>query len=157
MLQAYHDAYYENRSEADPSPPSNLPEVKPSTKAAADVLEQAGPVQTSTYTKFVLFILGLAGILLHHLTKMDEINRRGNGTLNFKSYFMLERFSFVISLITVSLASYLLDRELSVYLATIGWFKYLFGSFMVVVGYMGQSLLVKYMGKAGDFFKADKP
>ena len=95
------------------------------------------------YTPLVLFGLGLLGVLLHNLVKMDQINRKYDGLLNFRKYFMLERFSITISVCIVIVG--LLIRSEVKQLESVG--KWLGVSFFTL-GYMAQSILAAYMGKA---------
>lgn len=95
------------------------------------------------YTFIILFSLGLLGVLLHNLMKMDEINKKSNGAFNFGQYIKIERFSILISLILV-LVSVMVSQEIK-QLHDIGnWL----GLSFVAIGYMSQSILVKYSGKA---------
>ena len=95
------------------------------------------------YTLSVLMAAGLAGVLLHNLVKMNDLNRQQNGNFNYKQYFAIEKFSIIISVIVVGVCSYF-SQEVKE-LANAG--KWL-GLGMVGLGYLAQSLLIKFMGNA---------
>ncbi len=103
------------------------------------------------YTYIFLFTLGLAGVMLHNLVKMDDINKKSDGNIQLGKYWAVERFSIAISAIVVGLCV-LVSQEIK-QLHDIGnWLGLAFAS----IGYMAQSLLVKYTGKADKFIN-DKP
>jgi len=54
------------------------------------------------YTNLVLFALGLFGILIHNLIKVETINRQSEGHFNFKKFLSLEWPSIAISFSVVS-------------------------------------------------------
>jgi hypothetical protein len=95
------------------------------------------------YSNVVLFGLGILGVLLHNLVKMNDINKKANGTFNFGQYLMFERFSIIISLIVVGVCVMISHeiKELHDAGAKIGLAFF-------TIGYMSQSLLVKFTGKA---------
>lgn len=96
-----------------------------------------------TYTIWILAAFGVAGILLHNLIKLNDINRANDGTVNLLKYWKLERFTIMISAIVVALA--LVARNEITQLEQVG--KWL-GLGFTALGYMAQSIVVKYMGKA---------
>jgi len=98
------------------------------------------------YTVITLLTLGLFGILIHNLVKLNELNRASDGIMNYKKYFGLEKFSIMLSICVVVIA--LIVRSEIVQLEKIG--KWLGVSF-VAIGYMAQSLIVAFMGKAQKF------
>lgn len=95
------------------------------------------------YTSLVLFGLGLFGVLLHNLVKMNEINRKYDGNISFHKYFQLERFSIAISVCIVCVGL-LIRNEVKQLEAVGNWL----GLSFVTLGYMAQSILAAYMGKA---------
>jgi hypothetical protein len=95
------------------------------------------------YTNFTLIALGLLGVLSHNLVELAKINRATNGKANIVEYLKIEKFSVILSVIIVCIAI-LAKQEIS-QLEQIG--KWLGLGFMAI-GYMGQSLLVFFMGKA---------
>lgn len=95
------------------------------------------------YTHFVLFGLGLLGILLHNLMKMDEINKKQNGNFSFQKYLAVEKFSIAISVIVVVVCD-LVSQEIKQLHDVGNWL----GLAFVAIGYMAQSILIKYGGKA---------
>ena len=98
------------------------------------------------YTYIFLFVLGLVGILLHNLVKMDEINKKSDGNIQLAKYWAVERFSVAISAIVVGVCV-LISQEIK-QLHDIGnWL----GLAFVSIGYMAQSILIKFRGKAETF------
>ena len=95
------------------------------------------------YTNLTLVLLGLTGILLHNLIKLNDINRANDGNVNILKYWRLERFSILISVIVV-IGALIAKTEIA-QLEQVG--KWLGLSF-VAIGYMAQSIVVKFMGKA---------
>lgn len=95
------------------------------------------------YTPLVLFACGIGGVLLHNLMKMDEINRKTNGEFKFGEYLKIERFSIIISILFVGIMV-LLRNEIKQLQQIGSWL----GIAFIAFGYMAQSILVKYAGKA---------
>ena len=100
------------------------------------------------YTTVTLFGLGLLGILIHNLKKMNDINKRNKGNLNFKEYLGLEMFSILLSVCLVIVA--LIAQQEIKQLESIG--KWLGLSF-VALGYMAQSIVISFAGRAENFLK----
>lgn len=96
-----------------------------------------------SYTLPVLLALGLFGILIHNLIKMDEINKKENGNFSFGKYLRIERFSIALS-VCVVIAAVIISQEIK-QLEQVG--KWL-GAAFIAIGYMAQSIIVKFMGKA---------
>lgn len=95
------------------------------------------------YTHLVLFGLGLLGILLHNLMKMDEINKKSEGNINLAKYWAIERFAVAVSVIVV-VVCVMISQEIK-QLHDIGnWL----GLAFVSIGYMAQSIVIKVRGKA---------
>lgn len=99
-----------------------------------------------TYTPYILFALGCFGILLHNLIKMDSLNRKAKGEINYLQYLKLEKFSILISICVVVIA--LIAQQEVKQLQIVG--NYL-GLAYVAIGYMAQSIVVSYMGRAERF------
>jgi hypothetical protein len=95
-----------------------------------------------TNTMFFLFCTGIIGMILHFLIKLDSLNRICDGEVNWKRFFLLERFSILISLFVV-LAAVLLSQEIRQLELAGKWL----GLGMLSIGYTSQSLLVKVMNK----------
>ena len=97
-----------------------------------------------TYTLYILFALGLLGILLHNLIKMDSLNRKSKGNLNLRQYLALEWISILISVVVVvvALIAQTEIKQLSVVDNCLAF---------VSIGYMAQSIIVTYMGRAESF------
>jgi hypothetical protein len=103
------------------------------------------------YTLPVLMLMGCFGILLHNLVKMDEINKKSNGEFKFGPYLKLERFSIAIS-ICVVIICVIASQEIERLHDAGKWL----GLSFVAIGFMAQSILIKYMGKAEKVIN-DKP
>lgn len=99
------------------------------------------------YTPVILCLLGLAGVLLHNLVKLDTINRKAKGKVNFAQYIALEKFTILISLIIVVVGAFFLQHEMAQLEAVA---KYL-GFGFLTLGYFAQSVLVKLMGGANKY------
>lgn len=95
------------------------------------------------YNNLMLLALGLLGILAHNFMKMNDINRSSNGDFKLGQYLKIERFSIYVSIIVVIVC--LIAKTEITQLEKVG--KWLGLSF-VAIGYMGQSIIVRYMGKA---------
>jgi hypothetical protein len=102
------------------------------------------------YTSITLFGLGLLGILLHNLVEMNKLNRLDGGKFSIRSYLRAERFSILISVIVI-LVAMIIKQEIQQLEAAGKWL----GVAFVAIGYMGQSLLIFLMGRAGKVI--DKP
>jgi len=100
------------------------------------------------YTNSILFALGIFGILLHNLVKLNGINRRNNGDVNYIQYVKLEKFTILIS-ISVVFISLLVKHEVK-QIESIGTWL---GVSYVAIGYMAQSILAAIMGKAEKFIE----
>lgn len=108
-----------------------------------------------TYTILTLFFAGFAGVLLHNLIKMDSLNRKASGNFNYGQYFRLEKFSILISIIVIAFCAYF-SQEVKQLAKAGNWL----GLGMGAIGYMAQSVLVSFMGKAKKFIEkpdTDKP
>ena len=94
------------------------------------------------YSNLLLIGMGFAGILIHNLIKINDINKSGS-VFNLASYWAKEWAAILINVIVVlcALGAKHEIKELEVagnYLA--------FG--FLCIGYMGQSILVKFIGTA---------
>lgn len=94
------------------------------------------------YTNFVLFMLGMLGILMHNFMKMDSINKQYEGGFKLIKYIAIERFSILLS-ICVVVCAIIVKSEVKK-LDMVG--EYI-GIGFIAIGYMAQSILTKYMGK----------
>lgn len=95
------------------------------------------------YTPFVLLLLNAFGILIHNLMKMDEINKKSVGNFKLKEYLKIEKFSIILSL-CFGIVCVITSQEIK-QLEQLG--KWL-GLAFVAIGYMAQSLVIKFGGKA---------
>lgn len=91
------------------------------------------------YTHLTLIGLGLIGILLHNLVKLNDLKKANDqGDVNYKLYFKKESISILISVIFVMGLTWT-SQEIKE-LANAG--KYLGLSFFFA-GYFGQSILLR--------------
>jgi len=95
------------------------------------------------YTILTLAILGLFGILIHNLIKLNSLNREQKGEINIFKYWKIERFSIILSVCVVAVC--LIVRSEVKQLESIG--KWL-GLAFVAIGYMAQSIVVSFSGRA---------
>jgi hypothetical protein len=96
------------------------------------------------YSTLVLFGACIIGILLHNLVKIDEINKDPNrGNFSIKKYLAMEWASIMISCLVGAAAAFF-KSEIKQLDAAGNWL----GLGFVAIGYMAQSVLVKFMGKA---------
>lgn len=95
------------------------------------------------YTEITLFALGIMGVLLHNLVKMNELNKAPENNFTIMKYIQVERFSIIIAFIMVG-ASVMVSHEIKQLEQAGKWL----GLGFLCIGYMGQSLLIKFMGKA---------
>jgi len=100
------------------------------------------------YNIAILVAFGLLGVVLHNLIKLDSINREAQGSVNLSKYWALERFSIIISVLVVFGAAMASQEIKELKLAG----NYL-GFGFAAIGYLAQSLLIKFMGKAAKSVK----
>jgi len=92
------------------------------------------------YNDLVLFGFGAGGILIHSLLKIDDLKRKGK--FSAPTYLSMEWPSISISLIILLLC--LMGKHEVSQLEQAG--KWL-GLAFTTIGYMGQSIFVKIMGR----------
>lgn len=98
------------------------------------------------YTLLTLSALGLFGILIHNLVKLNSLNREQKGEINIFKYWKIERFSIILSVCVVCVC--LIARTEVKQLESIGnWL----GLAFVAIGYMAQSIVVSFSNKAQKF------
>lgn len=103
-----------------------------------------------TYTNLVLFALGVFGVLIHNLIKVDTINRQSEGNFNFKKFIGLEWPSIATSLSVVGVC--LIAKHEVQQLEEVGnWL----GLAFVTIGYTAQSIVYRYLGTAEKKIKGD--
>lgn len=95
------------------------------------------------YKDMTLIALGIAGILLHNLVKIYDLKKKGT-KFSFPAYWEMEWPAMIISLIVVFIADVVKHEIKS--LEGVG---NLLGLGFVALGYMAQSILITFMGKAG--------
>jgi len=94
------------------------------------------------YSPLILFGLGLFGIVIHNLVKLNEINVKQSGNVRILEYLKLERFTIILSVCVVLVALLVKDEIMQIkQLST--WV----GVSFVSIGYMAQSIIVSIMGK----------
>jgi hypothetical protein len=102
------------------------------------------------YTNLVLFGLGLFGVLIHNLIKVDSINRQSEGHFDFKKFISIEWPSIGISLSVVCVC--LIAKHEIKQLEEVGnWL----GLAFVTIGYTAQSIVYRYLGTAEKKIKGD--
>lgn len=101
------------------------------------------------YTDLTLFAFGVGGVLIHNLIKISELKKKNKFTAS--SYFGMEWPSISVSVILVILS--ILGKHEIKQLEQAG--SYL-GLAFVGIGYMGQSVFVKLMGRAAKKFEDSK-
>lgn len=95
------------------------------------------------YTNITLLALGFLGILVHNLVEMGKLNKLPEYNFTLRKYLGIEIFSILISIIVVVVAV-MISHEIKQLEQAGKWLG--FGFF--AIGYMGQSWLIKIMGKA---------
>lgn len=95
-----------------------------------------------TYTNYILLALGLFGILIHNLIKIEGLNRATEGEINFKKFFRLEWPSIAIS-VCVVVVCLIAKHEVKQLEAVGEWL----GLSFVAIGYMAQSIVYKFLAK----------
>lgn len=95
------------------------------------------------YTPFILGLLGISGILFHNLIQLYKINKKTDGKASIFKYLRIEIYSILIALLMVFVSIVVLDE-----LNQISYFSSYRGLGFIAIGYMGQSLLVFFIGKA---------
>lgn len=102
------------------------------------------------YTILTLAILGLFGVLIHNLMKLNTLNKAAKGDINLWQYWKYERFSIALSICVVVVC--LIVRTEVKQLEIVGnWL----GLAFVAIGYMAQSVIVSVMGKATKLLNTD--
>lgn len=103
------------------------------------------------YTILFLSCVGCVGMLLHNLVKIDEINKNpALGNFSLGKYWAREWASILISVIVVVVCAFLQEEIKQLHQAG-NWL----GLGFLALGYMAQSLLVKWMGKAQKTLNGD--
>ena len=100
------------------------------------------------YTLLTLGMLGMFGIIIHNLVKLNSLNREQKGEISIFKYWKLERFSIILSVCVVAVC--LLVRTEIKQLESVG--KWL-GLAFVAIGYMAQSIVVSFSTKAQRFIE----
>ena len=98
------------------------------------------------YNDITLFGLGLSGVLLHSLIKINKLNKTSK--FSYREYFSNEWVTMAISTI-VSIVCIICKHEVMQLEQAGRWL----GLAFVAIGYMGQSILVTVMGKAEKILK----
>jgi hypothetical protein len=99
------------------------------------------------YSNLILLGFGLGGVLVHNLVKINDLKK--NNTFKASAYFGMEWPSIMVSIIVVILA--IMGKHEVAQLEQAGvWLGWAF----TAIGYMGQSLFVKLMGRASKILDA---
>lgn len=98
------------------------------------------------YSIITLAALGVFGVLIHNLVKLNELNKKLEGNISLLSYLKLEIFAILLSLCVVAVA--LIVRTEVKQLEQVGnWL----GIAFVAIGYMAQSIIITVMGRTQKF------
>lgn len=100
-------------------------------------------MEAITYGNIMLFGFGLIGIILHNLIEMNKLNKMPEYNFTLGKYLKAEVFSILISVFVV-IACVFASKEIKQLEQVGNWL----GLGFVSIGYMGQSILVKFIGKA---------
>lgn len=95
-------------------------------------------------------IAGVLGILFHLILNINKTKKRfnvANLEFDFGMYVKGEIWALIASLLTVVIATYLIDELANFRPEILEWIKF----FFVFVGYSGSSLLVGILGKANSY------
>jgi hypothetical protein len=103
------------------------------------------------YTNYILLALGLFGILIHNLIKIDKVNRESDGEIKWRRFFRLEWPSITLS-VCVVIVCLIAKHEVKKLEAVGEWL----GLSFVAIGYMAQSIVYKFLGKAEKRLNGDK-
>lgn len=96
------------------------------------------------YTQLALTGLGMVGILLHNLVKLNAIKRSDKeGNVNYIRYLKMEWISIFISFIVI-IGMVWTSQEIKELAGAGKWL----GIGFIAGGYLAQSLLISFMGKA---------
>ena len=95
------------------------------------------------HTNPILFCLGMLGILIHNLVKIDKINRKQDGYFRLLPFVRLEWPSISMSL-CVLMVCVIAKMEIQQLEYAGKWL----GLSFVTIGYMAQSLIYGWMGRA---------
>lgn len=104
------------------------------------------------YTHFILFLAGLGGIFTHVLMKIDSLNRKYDGEVNYGKFFRVEWASIAISIIVVLVA--MIAREEIASLKAVGSYLAL-GYF--AIGIAAQSLAYMVKGRTEKIIEKETP
>lgn len=102
------------------------------------------------YTNLILFALGVFGILIHNLIKINQVNRSLDGNFKLMPFIKLEWPSISLSLCAVFVVL-IAKHEVKQLEQVREWL----GIFMVFTGYAAQSLIYATLGRAEKSLKKD--
>lgn len=100
------------------------------------------------YTLITLAGFGILGIFIHNLKNLNTLNRKSEGELNLVKYLKLEIYAILLSISVLTVA--LIAQQEIKQLEAVG--KWLGLSF-VAIGYMAQSIVISFAGRAETFLK----
>ena len=103
------------------------------------------------YRLITLALLGLFGIFIHNLKNLNALNKKSDGELNLGKYLKLEIYAILLSICVVEVA--LIAQQEIKQLEAVG--KWLGLSF-VAIGYMAQSIVISFAGRAENFLDQNK-
>jgi len=108
-------------------------------------------LRNMNYTLITLALLGLFGIFIHNLKNLNALNKKSEGNLNLVKYLKLEIYAILLSVCVVAVA--LIAQQEIKQLEAVG--KWLGLSF-VAIGYMAQSIVISFAGRAENFLDQNK-
>lgn len=95
------------------------------------------------YTRLTLLAFGLLGILVHNLVELGKINKSTGGKASLRKYLNLEKYNILISIVVICICI-MAKEEIKQLEAAGKWIGFGFAA----IGYMGQSLVIFFIGKA---------
>ena len=100
------------------------------------------------YTALILFALGIFGVMVHNLKKLNEINRKNKGKVNLSEYFALERFSILMS---IGFVGFLVVVKSEV--SSVEYINKWIGTCFALAGFSAQSLILSVTSAFETFTK----
>lgn len=103
------------------------------------------------YTLITLALLGFFGIFIHNLKNLNTLNKKSEGKLNLVKYLKLEVYAILLS-VSVVIVALIAQQEIKQLEAVGKWL----GLSFVAIGYMAQSIVISFAGRAENFLDQNK-